>query len=101
MPTKIVKCLRGLCLADLSIQNLAAITETLTHVLLNNILNLTQICAKIPTRNVTLLCCFLCRTVMVNKGALVGTTTNYRGSTALRKLKRFPYQKYPLENDKA
>jgi len=55
MPTKIVKCLRGLCLADLSRQNLAAITETLTRVLLNNILSLTQICAKIPTRNAALL----------------------------------------------
>ena len=44
----------GLCLADLSRQNLAAITETLTRVLLNNILNLTQICTKIPTHNAAL-----------------------------------------------
>ena len=55
MPTKIVKCLRGLCLADLSRQNLAAITETLTRVLLNNISNQNQIFAKSPTRNAALL----------------------------------------------
>ena len=55
MPTKIIKYLRGLCLADLSRQNLAAITETLTRVLLNNISNLNQIFAKIPTRNAALL----------------------------------------------